>query len=64
MKKIFILIAATGLLCSCGSNSSNSKTDDKDSVSTEVKELQKSSDEINAKSNDLNKKADSLLNNI
>ena len=64
MKKLFILVAASGLLCSCGGNSSDKTTTDKDSVSTQVKEIQKSSDELKTKSEDLNKKADSLLNNI
>jgi outer membrane murein-binding lipoprotein Lpp len=64
MKKFLLVIAVTSLICSCGGGSTDSKKSDKDSISTEVKELQKSSDEIKTKSDELNKKADSLLNNI
>lgn len=63
MKKTLLLIAMTGLLCSCGGSSSDKK-DDKDSVTTKVKEMQKNSQDIKAKSENYNKQADSLLNNI
>jgi len=64
MKKTLLIAAIASLMYSCGGGSSDSKKSDKDSISTEVKELQKSSDEMNKKSEDLNEKADSLLNSI
>lgn len=64
MKKICLVIAGIVFLASCGGGKSG-KTDETDTiVSPQMKEIQKSSDEVKTKSEDLNKKADSLLNNI
>lgn len=63
MRKLIIFFACASLLASCGGGGSSEKTNDT-IVSPQLQEVHKTSDEIKTKSEDLNKKADSLLNNI
>ncbi len=63
MKKIFLIFACACMLSACGGGGSSETTNDT-IISPELNEIQKSADEVKAKSEDLNKKADSLLNNI
>jgi len=63
MKKIFLIFACACLLSACGGGGSSETTNDT-IISPELNEIQKSADEVKAKSEDLNQKADSLLNNI
>jgi peptidoglycan hydrolase CwlO-like protein len=63
MKKVFIIIACACMISACGSGVKTEATNDT-IVSPELKEIQKSADDVNAKADELNQKADSLLNNI
>ena len=63
MKKVFLIFACACLLSACGGGGSSETTNDT-IISPELNEIQKSADEVKAKSEDLNQKADSLLNNI
>ena len=64
MKKAILLIAGIAFLAACGGGK-NAENEIKDTLVTpQMKEIQKSSDSVKAKSDELNKKADSLLKNI
>lgn len=63
MKKAILLISGIAFLAACGGGKGDKKDNDT-IVSPQMKEIQKSSDSIKTKSEDLNKKADSLLKNI
>lgn len=63
MKKIFLIISCACMFSACGSNSKKEVVEDT-IVSPQMKEIQKSADDVNAQADELNQKADSLLNNI
>ncbi len=63
MRKIFFVFACACLLSSCGGGGKTESNNDT-IVSPQLKEIQKSADDVNAKADELNQKADSLLNNI
>ena len=63
MKKTILALFIVSLLCSCGGGGSKESSNDT-IVSPELQELQKSSEDTKTQSEELNQKADSLLNNI
>ncbi|HNW89882.1 MAG TPA: hypothetical protein PKN48_09475 [Bacteroidales bacterium] len=63
MKKLFLIFACACMFSACGGGSSTEATNDT-IVSPELKEIQKTADDVNAEAEQLNQKADSLLNNI
>ncbi|HOY30288.1 MAG TPA: hypothetical protein PKW80_00270 [Bacteroidales bacterium] len=63
MKKIFVIAACVCMLAACGGGGESDATNDT-IVSPELKEIQKTADDVNAQADQLNEKADSLLNNI
>jgi hypothetical protein len=65
MKKLMILCSCALLLSACGGGgSSEGKSDSLQTVSPQMQEIHKSSGDVKTKSQELNQKADSLLNNI
>ena len=63
MKKTILTLFIVSLLCSCGGGGGKESSTDT-IVSPELKKLQKSSEDAKSQSEELNQKADSLLNNI
>ncbi|MCK9612843.1 MAG: hypothetical protein PHR81_08080 [Bacteroidales bacterium] len=63
MKKFLMLLACAFMLTSCGGGATDEVQTDT-IVSPEMQQIEKSSADIKTQSEDLNKKADSLLNNI
>lgn len=63
MKKALFIITCSLMLVSCG-GSADKETATDTIVSPEMQNIEQSSSEIKTKSEDLNQKADSILNNL
>ncbi len=63
MKKTMIIIVCAFLFASCGGGAGKESASDT-IVSPEMQKIEQSSSDIKVKSEDLNKKADSILNNL
>lgn len=64
MKKIFFILATTSLLAACSGGSGNSENTNDTIVSPELQEVAKTTDDLKQESQQINEKADSLLNQI
>ncbi len=64
MKKIFFILATAGLLAACSGGSGNSENANDTIVSPELQEVAKTTDDLKQESQQINEKADSLLNQI
>ena len=65
MKKLLIITFSALLFSACsGSGSTENNNESTQEVSPQMQEIQKSSNDVKNQSEELNQKADSLLNNI
>lgn len=66
MKKIFLILTAAALISACGGGTKgdSQKADSTQAVTPEMQNIHKSSVDNGNKADELNKQADSLLNNI
>ena len=66
MKKVFLIFAAAAMISACGGGSKGEgqKADSTQTVTPEMQNIHKSSVDNGNKADELNNKADSLLNNI
>jgi hypothetical protein len=64
MKKLFVILACAAFLTSCGSSGESGDKTDSTQVTQELKDMQKSSENLKVKSEELNAKADSILKTL
>ena len=64
MKRIFLLLGTVCLLASCGGSGGTTENANDTIVSPELQEVAKTTDDLKQESQQLNEKADSLLNQL
>ncbi|HNX07929.1 MAG TPA: hypothetical protein PKL96_10125 [Bacteroidales bacterium] len=64
MKKLFFILVCGLMFSACGGSGDKDEATNDTVVSKELQEIQSSASDVNTEAEQLNEKADSLLNNI